>query len=38
MMIASIGYLGELLEQDDQWFFAEGRLMVDWTETLPSAA
>ncbi len=38
MMIASIRYLDELVKQDGQWFFAERRLMVDWTETRPSAA
>jgi hypothetical protein len=37
MMIAPIRYLDELLKQDSQWFF-ERRLMVDWTETRPSAA
>ena len=31
-------YLDELVKQDGQWFFAERRLMVDWTETRPSAA
>jgi ketosteroid isomerase-like protein len=38
MMIASIRYLDELVKQDGQWLFAERRLMVDWTETRPSAA
>jgi len=38
MMIASIRYLDELVKQDGQWFFAERRLMVGWTETRPSAA
>jgi ketosteroid isomerase-like protein len=37
MMIASIRYLDELVKQDGQWLFAERRLMVDWTETRPSA-
>jgi len=38
MMIASIRYPGEFVKQDDQWLFAERRLMVNWTETRPSAA
>ena len=38
MMIASIRYLDQLVKQDGQWLFAERRLMVDWTETRPSAA
>jgi ketosteroid isomerase-like protein len=37
MMIASIRYLDDLVKQDGQWLFAERRLMVDWTETRPSA-
>ena len=37
MMIASIRYLDELVKQDGQWLLAERRLMVDWTETRPSA-
>jgi hypothetical protein len=37
MMVASIRYLDELVKQDGQWLFAERRLMVDWTETRPSA-
>jgi ketosteroid isomerase-like protein len=38
LMIASIRYLDEFVKQDGQWLFAERRLMVDWTETRPSAA
>jgi len=38
MMIASIRYLDEFVKQNGQWLFAERRLMVDWTETRPSAA
>jgi len=38
MMIASIRYPGEFVKQDDQWLFAERRLMVNWTETRPPAA
>ena len=37
MMIASIRYLDELVRQDGRWLFAERRLMVNWTETRPSA-
>ena len=33
LMIASICYLDEFVKQGDAWFFAERRLMVDWTET-----
>jgi len=35
IMIASIRYLDEFVKQDGAWFFAERRLMVDWTETRP---
>ena len=38
MMIASIRYLDEFVRQDGRWLFAERRLMVNWTETRPSAA
>ncbi len=38
MMIASIRYLDEFVKQDGQWLFAGRRLMVNWTETRPSAA
>jgi SnoaL-like domain len=37
LMIASIRYLDEFVKQDGDWLFAERRLMVDWTETRPSA-
>src|SRR5882757_2362318 len=37
LMIASIRYLDEFTKQDGDWYFAERRLMVDWTETRPSA-
>jgi hypothetical protein len=36
MMIASIRYLDEFVKQDGAWFFAERRLMVNWTETRPA--
>ena len=35
IMIASIRYLDEFIQRDGEWFFAERRLMVDWTETRP---
>nr|WTB34870.1 nuclear transport factor 2 family protein [Streptomyces sp. NBC_00830] len=38
LMIASIRYLDQFVKQDGAWFFAERKLMVDWTETRPSAA
>ncbi len=38
MMIASIRYLDGFVRQGGQWLFAERRLMVNWTETRPSAA
>ena len=37
LMIASIRYLDEIVKQNGDWLFAERRLMVDWTETRPSA-
>ncbi|MFD4660778.1 nuclear transport factor 2 family protein [Kitasatospora sp. NPDC058444] len=37
IMIASIRYLDEFVKQDGAWYFAERRLMVDWTETRPCA-
>jgi ketosteroid isomerase-like protein len=36
MMLASIRYLDRFQKSDDAWFFAERKLMVDWTETRPS--
>jgi len=36
MMVASIRYLDEFVKQDSHWYFAERRLMVNWTETRPS--
>ena len=38
LMIASIRYLDVFTKQNDAWFFAERKLMVDWTETRPLAA
>ncbi|MFD7019927.1 nuclear transport factor 2 family protein [Streptomyces sp. NPDC059161] len=37
IMIASIRYLDQFVQREGEWFFAERRLMVDWTETRPSA-
>jgi ketosteroid isomerase-like protein len=33
LMVASIRYLDQFVKQDGQWFFAERRLMVNWTDT-----
>ncbi|GHJ41486.1 nuclear transport factor 2 family protein [Streptomyces sp. TS71-3] len=35
LMIASIRYLDEFIKQNGDWYFAERRLMVDWSETRP---
>ena len=37
MMIAALRYLDTFVKQNSAWLFAERRLMVDWTETRPSA-
>jgi ketosteroid isomerase-like protein len=37
MMVASIRYLDQFVKQAGRWLFAERRLMVNWTETRPSA-
>jgi hypothetical protein len=37
LMVASIRYLDEFVKQGGEWLFAERRLMLDWTETRPSA-
>jgi hypothetical protein len=37
-MIASICYLDEFVKRNGQWLFSERRLMVNRTETRPSAA
>jgi ketosteroid isomerase-like protein len=36
LMIAAIRYLDTFARQDGAWYFAERRLLVDWTETRPS--
>jgi ketosteroid isomerase-like protein len=33
LMLASIRYLDQFVKSDGTWFFAERRLMVDWTDT-----
>ncbi|WP_116209437.1 nuclear transport factor 2 family protein [Streptomyces olivoreticuli] len=33
IMIASIRYLDQFVKREGEWFFAERRLMVDWTDT-----
>jgi ketosteroid isomerase-like protein len=38
LMIAAIRYLDTFVRQGGAWYFAERRLMVDWTETRPSTA
>ena len=38
LMIASIRYLDIFAKHNDEWLFAERKLMVDWTETRPLAA
>jgi hypothetical protein len=35
LMIASIRYLDQYVKQDGTWYFAERKLLVDWTETRP---
>jgi choline dehydrogenase-like flavoprotein len=38
LMVAAIRYLDTFVKQDGAWLFAERRLLVDWTDTRPSAA
>ncbi|MDX3853926.1 nuclear transport factor 2 family protein [Streptomyces sp. AK02-01A] len=38
LMVASIRYLDTFTKLDGRWFFAERKLMVDWTETRPVAS
>lgn len=33
MMVASLRYLDDYVKVEGQWFFAERKLIVDWTET-----
>jgi ketosteroid isomerase-like protein len=37
LMVASIRYVDQFVKRDGQWLFAERRLMVNWTDTRPSA-
>jgi SnoaL-like domain len=36
LMVASLRYLDKFVKQSGAWFFAERKLLVDWTETRPS--
>jgi hypothetical protein len=38
LMTASIRYLDTMVKRDGAWLFAERRLMVNWTDTLPSVS
>ena len=38
MMVASIRYLDKFVRQDGAWLFAERQLMVNWTDTRPTAS
>jgi ketosteroid isomerase-like protein len=38
LMVASIRYLDDFVQQDGRWLFAERRLMVNWIDTRPSTA
>lgn len=35
LMVASIRYLDQYVKQEATWYFAERKLLVDWTETRP---
>ncbi|MGY4768764.1 nuclear transport factor 2 family protein [Kribbella sp. CWNU-51] len=35
LMVASIRYLDQYVKQEGSWYFAERKLLVDWTETRP---
>lgn len=35
LMVASIRYVDQFVKQDGTWYFAERKLLVDWTETRP---
>ncbi|MGW6195626.1 nuclear transport factor 2 family protein [Kribbella sp. NPDC055110] len=35
LMVASIRYLDQFVKLDGAWYFAERKLLVDWTETRP---
>jgi hypothetical protein len=38
LMVASLRYLDSFVKRDGVWLFAERKLLVDWTDTRPSAA
>jgi hypothetical protein len=38
IMVASLRYLDTFTKIDDAWYFAERKLILDWSETRPSAA
>ena len=37
IMVASLPYLDAFAKIDGRWYFAERKLLVDWTETRPSS-
>ena len=37
IMIASLRYLDAFAKIDDRWYFAERKLLLDWSETRPSS-
>jgi hypothetical protein len=37
IMIASLRYLDTFAKIDDRWYFAERKLVLDWSETRPSS-
>jgi hypothetical protein len=37
LMVMSIRYHDVFVRQDDQWLFADRRLIVDWVDQRPSA-
>ena len=37
IMVASLRYLDAFAKIDGRWYFAERKLLVDWTETRPSS-
>jgi hypothetical protein len=37
IMIASLRYLDTFAKIDDRWYFAERKLLLDWSETRPSS-
>jgi SnoaL-like domain len=37
IMIASLRYLDAFIKIDGRWYFAERKLILDWSETRPSS-